>query len=141
MSQDTRNLDYGVIRNAHVILQREIPHQYAKNQCPVHLTHALSEQDTGFVIWWSIWESNPRPLTCEASALPTELMPQINTTHYRRAGLNCQDQFALRLAVKVCSALGRLLSSEGYGPGSTLYRNWPTEWPPNQYSSLFENTV
>lgn len=24
-------------------------------------------------IWWSAWESNPRPLACKASALPTEL--------------------------------------------------------------------
>jgi hypothetical protein len=26
--------------------------------------------------WWSRWESNPRPLECDSSALPTELRPQ-----------------------------------------------------------------
>jgi hypothetical protein len=26
--------------------------------------------------WWSRWESNPRPLHCERSALSTELLPQ-----------------------------------------------------------------
>src|SRR2546427_1269523 len=25
--------------------------------------------------WWSRWESNPRPLECDSSALPTELRP------------------------------------------------------------------
>src|SRR5690349_9433930 len=25
--------------------------------------------------WWSRWESNPRPLECHSSALPTELRP------------------------------------------------------------------
>ena len=25
------------------------------------------------LIWWTWWESNPRPLRCERSALPTEL--------------------------------------------------------------------
>ena len=29
---------------------------------------------SGF-IWWSRWESNPRPLECHSSALPTELRP------------------------------------------------------------------
>ena len=28
-----------------------------------------------FVIWWSQGESNPRPLECHSSALPTELRP------------------------------------------------------------------
>ncbi len=27
------------------------------------------------VKWWSRWESNPRPLECDSSALPTELLP------------------------------------------------------------------
>ena len=27
------------------------------------------------IIWWSRWESNPRPLECHSSALPTELRP------------------------------------------------------------------
>lgn len=26
--------------------------------------------------WWSRWESNPRPLECDSSALPTELRPR-----------------------------------------------------------------
>src|SRR3954468_8434386 len=26
--------------------------------------------------WWSRWGSNPRPLECDSSALPTELRPQ-----------------------------------------------------------------
>ena len=36
--------------------------------------------------WWRRGESNPRPLTCEASALPAELRPQSalagNAHHY-----------------------------------------------------------
>jgi hypothetical protein len=27
--------------------------------------------------WWSRWESNPRPLECDSSALPTELRPHL----------------------------------------------------------------
>ncbi len=27
------------------------------------------------ISWWSRWESNPRPLECHSSALPTELRP------------------------------------------------------------------
>ena len=28
------------------------------------------------LIWWRVWGSNPRPLECHSSALPTELTPQ-----------------------------------------------------------------
>ena len=48
------------------------------------------------IVWWSIWESNPRPLTCEASALPTELMPQINI-----AIIVC-NRHSVKDASKVC---------------------------------------
>lgn len=27
-------------------------------------------------VWWSGWDSNPRPHACKACALPTELQPQ-----------------------------------------------------------------
>ena len=29
-----------------------------------------------FPVWWSIWDSNPRPPHCQCDALPTALMPQ-----------------------------------------------------------------
>ena len=28
-------------------------------------------------LWWRYGDSNPRPVTCEATALPTELYPRI----------------------------------------------------------------
>src|ERR1043166_7148597 len=35
-----------------------------------------------FLIWWSRWDSNPRPLECDSSALPTELRPhEISSAH------------------------------------------------------------
>ncbi len=29
------------------------------------------------LIWWRIWDSNPRPLRCQRSALPAELIPHV----------------------------------------------------------------
>lgn len=29
-----------------------------------------------YSLWWSIWDSNPRPPHCQCDALPTALMPQ-----------------------------------------------------------------
>ena len=34
-------------------------------------------------IWWSRWESNPRPLECHSSALPTELRPHSSSQDAR----------------------------------------------------------
>ena len=36
----------------------------------------VASEATGFWTWWRCGDSNSRPLTCEASALPTELHPQ-----------------------------------------------------------------
>jgi hypothetical protein len=37
--------------------------------------HQLSKSCLHCINWWSRWESNPRPLECHSSALPTELRP------------------------------------------------------------------
>jgi hypothetical protein len=36
------------------------------------------------IVWWSRWESNPRPLECHSSALPTELRPHATNGAARR---------------------------------------------------------
>ena len=37
---------------------------------------ALARKLSPRVEWWRVGESNPRPLPCEGSALPTELTPR-----------------------------------------------------------------
>src|SRR5687768_18469243 len=43
-----------------------------------HHGHNARLEICNYLIWWSRWGSNPRPLECDSSALPTELRPQIS---------------------------------------------------------------
>lgn len=45
----------------------------------VHLHHVV-------LFWWTIRDSNPRPLRCERSALPTELIARFTALPFSHAG-------------------------------------------------------
>ena len=44
--------------------------------CRLSKDAASDNEYNGYWGWWSRWESNPRPLECDSSALPTELRPR-----------------------------------------------------------------
>ncbi len=67
------------------------PTNQAKKPCPLCLRTRLFK--------WSGGESNPRPLHCERSALPTELPPHFTVIHYRslqcsRNTFDCKSHFS-----------------------------------------------
>ena len=49
-----------------------------KNSSCLGLKTAAKRSSLHCITWWSRWGSNPRPLECDSSALPTELRPQTN---------------------------------------------------------------
>ena len=52
--------------------------------------HYTFEHLCSFAVWWRYGDSNPRPVTCEATALPTELYPHMlkrrKINNFRRFG-------------------------------------------------------
>ena len=63
--------------------------------------------------WWRRRESNPRPLPCDGSALPTELRPQDKLIFYLRLA-NCQRPITSLFGT------GRLTYREGQCRGSRV---------------------
>jgi hypothetical protein len=76
-------------------------------KCPTS-AHAIAQPTlTHCFTWWSQGESNPRPLECHSSALPTELWPRApvrarksqlgNTSEIRMTGGRAQFNVIMRL--------------------------------------------
>ena len=71
---------------------------------------------------WSQWDSNPRPLACHASALPTELWPRSAYIVAWPAGAGKQ---IFRPFLLVGPAWGFILYGPGFGASFANLRLWP----------------